>query len=594
MSAPISYTIQIPNPKNHLVEVTMTVPVEAQGESALEVSLPSWSPGSYLMREYAKRVQQFEARAQGAPLATRKITKGTWWVPIADGVSEVEVRYRVYAHELSVRHCHVDASHAFLHGPALLMYVEGRKEAPCVLTAEAPRDDWTLFTTLPRAPEDEGQPHRGFFRADDYDHLVDCPIEMGPHTSYTFEALGVPHTIVCWGANRAPIERMLEEFPKFIEASAEMFGGALPYSEYLFIALHADKGYGGLEHRDSTALLYPGDAYITEDDGYENFLTLSSHEHFHVWNIKRIRPAALGPFPYTQEAYTRALWVVEGCTSYYQNVVVRRADLITPERFLELLGKRYGKLMQIPGRLVHPLEESSFDAWIKLYRPDESTVNTTVSYYLKGELAAALLDLTIRDRTDGARSLDHLMQLLWARYREDGAGYDESQLQAWAEQIAGGSLQEFFDRTMRGTDELDLNAALQPFGLQVEPHDHTPGQAWLGLKHSASGDRVMVDHVLTDSPAERAGVNPGDELVALGHQRVARDTLSNLLKVRAPGDSDPLHVFRRGQLLELELTLGEQPVQEYAITPLDNPTERQLTLRRGWLNGDLGEAPGDS
>ncbi|MEL6181954.1 MAG: PDZ domain-containing protein, partial [Myxococcota bacterium] len=554
MSSLIAYTLQLPNPNNHLVEIAITFPIRGDG-TALEVSLPSWSPGSYLMREYARRVQEFQAfDAQDRPLTARKIAKGTWSIPVTEGQQQVRVQYRVYAHELSVRHCHVDTSHAFLHGPALFMYAEGRKEEPCRLTVQAPHDDWTLFTTLPRAAEDEGQPHRGVFQADDYDHLVDCPIEMGPHTAHHFEALGVPHTIVCWGSNRAPIARMLEEFPAFIAASAAMFGGTLPYDRYLFIVLHADTGYGGLEHRDSTALLYPGDGYVTEDHGYENMLTLASHEHFHVWNVKRIRPAQLGPFNYTEETYTRALWVIEGFTSYYQNIVVRRAGLITPERFLELLGERYGKLMQIPGRHVHPLEEASFDAWIKLYRPDESSSNTTVSYYLKGELVAALLDVTIRARTNGVRSLDDLMRLLWAHFEEDGSGYPEEQLQQYTEQIAGSDLSDFFEGMVRGTAPLDMNGALEPLGLKVIPKDHTPNIPWLGFKQGTEGDLIKVEAVFTDSPAERAGINPGDTLVALGGQRATRTTFTSLMKARTPGDTERVHLFRRGQLLDVTLT----------------------------------------
>jgi len=586
VSAPIAITLDITpdDLRAHLITITICVP--AVDADRLDAMMPTWTPGSYLMREYGRFVQDFSAAdANGAPLAWRKTEKHRWTVdvPASARGDEIELRYRIYGHDLSVRAVHADTGHVFVNGPSAFMLIEGRHDAPHTLTVHAP-EDWRIFTALDRA-EGEGTPvGTATFEAPDYTLLVDCPLEIGPHAEHVFEAAGVPHRLVFWGDHRAPIDRLLVDLPKIIEAAASLFGG-LPYARYLIVVLGAESGRGGLEHLSSTILQFPVRGYNTAK-AYEDFLALVAHEHFHVWNVKRIRPAVLGPFDYGAEAYTGALWLSEGITCYYENLILTRAGLMTPERALELLAERWASLLATPGRLVQSVQASSFDAWIKLYRPHESNVNTTVSYYLKGELVGALLDLELRRRTAGQHTLHDVMLRLWSHYTETGAGFDEAGLQGLMEQTVGLDLSDFFNRFIRGTDELPLAETLAAFGLRLQPEapaPDKPAKLWLGVTTGAPGDRVVLETVKTGSPGELAGLCPQDELVAIDRFRVTSASLDKLLDDYRVGDTVEVHLFRRGQLMTVTATLGQAPPDKWKITPIPDVSEDAVALRTTWI-----------
>ena len=394
MAAPLHYTVSAPPPFTHHFHVTLTVP---DAPPTLRLAFPRWTPGSYLLREHGRQAENIRLKEGGA---LTKVSPHVWEVKSQGG--SVTLEYRVYAHELTVRTAHLDDTHGFFNGVNLFLVPEGGELRRCTLEITPP-PGWKISTTLP-------QKGATTFEADDFHHLVDCPVEMGTQRVLPFTVRDIPHELILWNHGNEDEKRLLEDLPKLVEQNARVFGG-LPYKKYLFITHLTDTGRGGLEHRDSTALLFPRFGF--KDKDYEDFLTLSCHEHFHTWNVKRIKPRAFSPYDYSRENPTRMLWAMEGFTSYYDNFNTRRAGLITADRYLTVLGELITTLLQTPGRKLHTLEESSYDAWIKYYRQDEHSVNSTVSYYLKGELVGVCLDLTLRHLTDGKKSLDDVMRLLW-------------------------------------------------------------------------------------------------------------------------------------------------------------------------------------
>lgn len=595
----ITYTIAMPEPHTHLYEVR----VEASGLSGdtTDFVLPTWTPGSYMVREYARHVQEFGAEAEGAPLAWRKVDKQTWRIE-ADGAERITVHYKVYAYELTVRTSHLDASHGYFNGATVFMYVPGRTGEPLALRVEAP-EGWRVTTGLePLRTEEQGlraesdaagiddsvlSPQSpALFVAQDYDELVDCPVECGAHRLLTFEVDGIEHRIAIWGRGNEDEERLVADTKRIVETQRDMFGG-LPYRHYTFI-LHLADGRGGLEHRNSvTNLLNRWDFKTAR--GYESFLGLQSHEFFHVWNVKRIRAEPLGPFDYTRENYTRQLWAMEGVTSYYTNLLLVRAGLMTPARYLETVADSIVSLQSLPGRALQSLEESSFDAWIKFYRPDENSSNTGISYYQKGSLVALLLDMEIRARTGGERSLDDVLRYLYETYPIDGPGIPEDGgYREAVERVAGGDFGPFFARYIAGTDELDYDAALAHAGVALrwahkEPRPDGQPPAWLGVATRTENGRLRVASLRSNGPAYAAGVSAGDEVVALDGWRVDDGRLSARVGERSPGDSLTLSVFRRDELLHIPVTLAAAPFDKLTLARVAKPSAPQERVYRDWL-----------
>jgi predicted metalloprotease with PDZ domain len=585
-----AYTFRIPEPEARRIEVDLQV--ESRGSPALDVRLPVWTPGSYLVREHQRHVDGLRAQGEGGDLPVEKVDKHTWRVR-TQGARAVRISYRLHCFELTVRTNHVDASHAFLNPSAAAAFVVGREAEACSVRLQLPAG-WKTWVALPSGD--------GLFRAHDYDELADSPFECGPETSHAahaFTAQGVEHELVVWGRGDFDPRRVIPDLVKVIDAEAAIFGG-LPYADrYLFILHLNDKGRGGLEHRRSCALVVPRFSFV-QKSAYEDFLLLAAHEFFHLWNVKRLRPTAFTPYDWTRENHTRLLWAMEGLTSTYEVLALRRAGLITPQRFLEIWAERITQLLRTPGRLRTSLAQASFDAWIKHYRPDESTANTTVSYYLKGSVVGFLLDLTLRRRTSGAGSLDDLVRALFEKHGR-APGLPEDGVERAAVELASDpSLHEWFRRAVHSTEELPLEEALAGVGLKAviapaasaddkggaegdpakAPETETRSRPWLGATLKEKGGALEVASVAEGSPAQAGGLASGDELVAVDG---FRGDLKQRLSRAQPGQAARLSLFRMDELLEVPVRFAAAPRDTVTIVPAPEATPEQAAARERWL-----------
>ncbi len=591
-----AYVLKITEPEARRAEISLEA--DTRGAASMEARLPVWTPGSYLVREHQRHVDGLRAVDQdGRPLPVEKVDKHTWRVASA-GARRVRVTYRLGCFELTVRTNHVDPTHAFLNPAAACAFFVGREGEPCAVRTEAPAE-WQTWMALPQ--------RGGAFHAEDYDELADSPFEMGPLTSHavhSFAVQGVPHELVVWGRGDFDGRRVVPDVAKIGEALAAVFGG-LPFKDRYLLLVHLnDKGRGGLEHRRSAALLVPRFAFV-QKSAYEDFLLLVAHEYFHLWNVKRVRPAAFTPYDWTRENHTRLLWAMEGLTSTYEVLALRRAGLITPQRFLEIWGERLTTLQRTPGRLRTPLAQASYDAWIKHYRPDESTANTTVSYYLKGSVVGFLLDLELRRRSGGKRSLDDLVRLLFERHGRPPGLPEEGVEKAALDLVPG--LEGWFDRALRSADELDVDAALGGVGLRPvvrpasgpedkggaeqsakEPPQNGAARSWFGAQAKERGGVLEVQSVVEGSPAQQAGIGAADEIVALDGFRT--DLKQRLGRV-APGQQVRLTVFRMDELLDVPVQLAPAPRDTVVLTPDPRASDQQTRLRTSWLGSSWPDQP---
>jgi predicted metalloprotease with PDZ domain len=571
MTLSIVHRLAIPAPQNHFVEVEAVLAGEFPAE--LVLFMPVWAPGSYLVREYARHVERLSVEA---PAQVTKIRKNAWRVE-PRGAARVVVRYRVYANELTVRTSHVDETHAFLVGAGIFLGIEGHLDAGARVELEAP-PAWRVATSL-KAVE-------GGFEARDFDTLVDSPIALGTHREERFTVLGVPHRYSIWPADGVP-ERKLSQLVKdtatLLEKEASLFGGAFPYDAYELLLHISPRARGGLEHRASAALI-AAPASFTSRAGYLDVLSLVAHEVFHAWNVKRIRPAGLTPYRYEEECYTRLLWWFEGATSYYDWRVLALAGVCTVEEYLDHLAGELAYLDGTPGRLVQALEETSFDAWIKLYRPDENSTNSTVSYYRKGEVVCALLDLEMRARTSGRVTLDHVLAHLWTEYGARERPVPEDGMQAIFEHVAGVPLGDLFDAWIRSAAELDPTASLARVGLTLERSSRAEAPACsLGVRVRTEGGRGIVASVTRDSAAARAGIDAGDELLGVGGARVDGANVEATLRGRAAGDAVEVLVARDGRLLTRRATLDPARLDVVKLVASREALPAARTAFRAWL-----------
>jgi predicted metalloprotease with PDZ domain len=594
----ISFTVAMSRPHTHLFEVDVAIKRAASGPQEERLVMPVWTPGSYMVREFARNVQDFAATdAAGGALKWEKTNKDTWRI-VTNGAATWHARYRVYANELSVRTSELNSSHAFWNNANILMYLEGFLKSPSTVRVIAP-DVWKVATGLPAVL---GQ--KNTFRAENFDVLYDSPFEVSNFKTLIFNVKGVAHRIVIDGEGNYDPERMRRDVQKIVETQVELMGGEVPYRDYTFILHLRDNAGGGLEHLNSTALGYPRFGFHVERGDratsaapnateslpreYRGFLSLVSHEFFHLWNVKRIRPDALGPFDYTQENYTKNLWVAEGITDYYADLALRRAGLISENEFLSAWARSIQSLQSTPGRLVQSVEESSFDSWIKFYRQDENSVNSQISYYDKGAILGLLLDLEIRKRSNGAKSLDDVMRYLYAEFYKKDRNYAPLDFQKACELMAGSSLEDFSKRFVRGTEELDYNAAFEAAGLRLETNGPPGGNAvsdrlFFGADVAQEDDRLLVRRVYAGSPAYEQGLNAGDQIVAVDNMRVTSTSFNARLAEKKPGDIANLTIFRFDDLSTLLIKLGARHEGTYRIVPLPNATPAQKRIYQDWL-----------
>ena len=572
MTPPIRYRIVAANPRAHLFNVTLTVTEPAP--AGCRVSLPAWIPGSYMIREFARHIVQIKARNGRSPVKLTKIDKHTWQATPCNGTLTFE--YEVYAWDLSVRAAHLDETHGFFNGTSVFLSVQGREaarhEVEIVRPAGRAFTAWRVATSLSRALATPPQAF-GHYQANSYDELIDHPVEMGSFTLAGFSACGVRHQVAITGRHDCDTARLTADLKRVCEAQIRLFHGVraglpnklqdVPFKRYLFMVLAVGDGYGGLEHRASTALIcsrndlpYAGMQGTTE--GYRTFLGLCSHEYFHAWNVKRIRPAAFTPYDLRQENYTRLLWAFEGITSYYDDLMLLRAGLITLQEYLDTLARTIRNVLRGSGRLKQSVAESSFDAWVKFYRQDENAPNAIVSYYAKGALVALCLDLLLRQGTRGAKSLDDVMRLLWRDYGARNLGVPEDGIEQAVYATGGAALKPrlaaFFRAAVQGTRDLPLAVLLGAAGFKLSiDAGRAPS---LGARTATAPDGLRLTHVLDGGGAQAGGLSAGDVVVAIDGIKVSADSLDKNLGRKPLGAMVQVHAFRRDELIHRAIRLG--------------------------------------
>ncbi|MCL2626428.1 MAG: M61 family peptidase [Cystobacterineae bacterium] len=565
-----------PRPKAQLFDVCMCLP-PSQAPSCL-LRFPIWTPGSYLLREHARHLQDFYVETlQQQPLPFQRLTKNRWLVHHQG--QPFRLRYSIWAAELSVRTNHLDDSHGFFNGAAMFFFTEETRPLPHHLHLHCP-PGWLSACALPLLDEN--------YVAPNFDALVDTPVEMGPHAQpFRFFVQNTPHEVVWWGQRPDDMQALLHGLEALCTTQAQFFG-KLPFARYLFIVHAPEKGHGGLEHRASCTLLF-GQENFSRENGREAFFNLASHEYFHLWNAKQIGAPNLQIPDYEGECYTPMLWALEGATCYYEKLLNFRAGLLSEARLLHLWAETLSELASTPGRLKMPLEEASLLAWTHHYRPHANSRNTGISYYVKGEAVCLLLDILIRQLTDNQRSLDDVFRLLWQRVQQ-GETLAERAFETAATQVACAPLEAFFNQALRSTEELDLSP-LQYVGVEVLRK--TPGAApgappspraprlYLGLHMEGN----YVSYVEAQGPAYAAGIHPGDEVVAIEGQKYNPHTLPALLE-RSPIHT-PLSLlfFRQGSLRQTPIAPRPPPEDICLLRRIQNPSPSQQHAFQAWLKG---------
>lgn len=569
----LEYTIRMEEPQTHYFTVEMTV--TDLKKRFLDFKMATWTPGSYLIREYARHVEGFQASSNGKPLDAEKINKNTWRV-YTKNTGKVEVTYKVYAYDLTVRTSFLDLSHGYINGASMFMYLDQRLDLPSTLTVK-PFEAWEEISTgLKPVGNDKWVLH-----VPNFDILADSPIEIGNQEIFTFQAAGIPHEVALYGNPIYDQERLKADMIKIIEAATAVVGEH-PCQEYTFI-IHCAPGIGGgLEHLNSTTL-QTSPFFFTSERSYNGFLSLVAHEYFHLWNVKRIRPKALGPFDYENENYTSLLWVSEGLTSYYDDYLLRRAGIFMPEQYLDIVARNITAIENQPGNRIQSVAESSFDAWIKAYRPNENSANSTISYYSRGAVIGTMLDLEIMAATQGRQSLDGVFQYLWTEYyQKKKRGFTDEEFKKAVEKVAGHQMDDFFRQNIYGTQPIDYNRFFGYAGLKLVNTNEGRTETFLGANVSFAGGRLIVTSVRRDSPAWEDGINVNDEIIALNGYRTGSN-LDQLLPLYQPGDQVKITVARAGRLLDLDVTLANSPLVNYNLERLPNLTPEQTVVWEKWL-----------
>lgn len=577
------YQILPIDPHAHLFEVILTI--EKPSGSELELYLPNWIPGSYMIRDFAKHIQWLKAESAGKPLPVRKLDKARWLVENTEqGAGQVEVRYQVYAWDLSVRGAHLDQTHGFFNGTSVFLAVKGEEESQCKVNIERPRGqaykNWRVATGLKPAGDTQ-EFGFGWYLADNYDELIDCPVEMSDFRLISFEACGVPHHMALTGRHQVDETRLKNDLIKICEHHIRFFGEPAPVDRYIFMTYVLGKGFGGLEHRNSTALHcsredlpLPCDDPEKVKDSYQTFLDLCSHEYFHTWNVKRIKPAEFLPYDTQQESHTELLWAFEGFTSYYDNLALVQTGIIPIKQYLLSIAKTITTVQRARGRLIQSVTDSSFDAWTKFYKQDENAPNAVVSYYSKGALIALCMDLLIRKLTNNQKSLRDVMLRLWQDFGQPQIGVERDSIQKITLEVCGGErqteLEQFFQLALYSTDELPLAELLKTVDMELvfQPRNdrndkgqvkdempHNKPKPSLGIDYQTANLGITVKSVYWDSAACEAGISAGDQLISMNDLRIDNDEFTKRLAECEIGETVIIRGFRRDELMRFEVTL---------------------------------------
>ncbi|MEN8213324.1 MAG: PDZ domain-containing protein [Pseudomonadota bacterium] len=599
------YLVSIPDPATREIHVRLTA---NSGTEGLTLRMPAWIPGSYMIRDFSRNIVEMRASgAEGQQLPIVKIDKQSWHIALAD--EQIRVDYVIYANDLSVRSAYVDNTRVFFNGTSLFLSVDGYQDACHQVTLQRPDAEtcanWQVATAMPVVDVDKSG--FGRYEAEDYQHLIDCPVEIGDLATAEFDVQGIQHRIAIYGRQQCDFERLCKDLGKICSCHAELFG-ELPLQHYLFLVTAVGEGYGGLEHRDSTSLICARDdlpvAHEKEmTDDYRRFLGLCSHEYFHLWNVKRIQPLKLKESRLEREAHTTLLWAFEGITSYYDDLALLRSGIIPLKSWLELIAQTVTRVMRTRGRLRQSVADSSFDAWTKFYKQDENAANAIVSYYAKGALIAFGLDMTLRQRSDDRVTLDDLMRLLWRRHGKTGIGVAEDDVCHLAEELLGESLAAFFDSYVDGVDELPLDEWFAQIGIgyRLRPaaeskdtgkvYDSKPDAAnavpVLGgrtAKHQAGVELLSV----TDGGAARkSGLIAGDVIIALDGLKVTPLSLEKRIARLPLHAAVTLHAFRRDELMEFSYVSQLAAPDTCDLWLIDDSPDSSSQRRRlKWLTQD--------
>lgn len=595
---PLQYTVSFEDAASHYLRVRMVVPVPAAGK--VDLMMPVWTPGSYLIREYARHIDEISAtRPDGQSVPIEKTLKNRWQI-VSDPGSEVAVSYRLYCRELSVRSNWVDHDMAVLNGAATFLTIADAGKLAHRIRFELP-DRWhRSITALPAV---DGLEHT--YLAESLDELIDSPVLCGNPVVEDFSVGGVPHAIANIGDSSLWDTAKASSDVQRIVAQQQEFWGLTPYSTYKFLNVIAETG-GGLEHDNSTLIMTSRWSF-RDDEKYQDWLSLVSHEFFHTWNVRRLRPAGLAHYNYETENNTRSLWISEGLTSYYEDLILVRAGLIKRPDYLKRLSKNIEKLQTSPGRNHQSLAESSFDSWIKFYRPDENASNSRISYYVKGCVVGFLLDGRLREVTGGNRSLDDVMRLLYQRHAGE-SGFTDADFVAVVNEIAGADQSAWLAQHVETTSELDYKPALDWFGLQfpsadaatekksddpdsaedAAKKDSKKPKAWLGIQASESGGSLTISGVTHGSPAQNAGLNVGDELMAFNQYRASGSTWQTQLTQLGVGQTIKVLISRRGEVRTLDVTIAAEPKEKWTLKAVSKPSDEQKLRITSWLGAEVG------
>lgn len=546
----IHHKLSMPEPQTHYFHVE--VELINFSEDELVLSLPTWTPGSYLIREYSKHLNLVRAKdGNGKILPVVKVAKNKWSIDKKDA-QKVTVNYEVYAFDLTVRTSFLDLTHGYLNGTNVFMYPEGHKELGGRLTVTPYVGFKKIATALPKQGDGVAGDGSTTYTFRDYDHLADSPIEIGNHETFSFKAAGVNHEVAMYGTGNYDVERLKTDMAKIVESATAIFGEN-PNENYLFIIHNTKRGGGGLEHLESTTLNV--NRWTYEGPDYLKFLSLVAHEYFHLWNVKRIRARALGPFDYDKENHTDLMWVMEGFTSYYDELILKRAGLYSQDQYLNRVKSTLNYVEGSMGNKVQPVAHASYDAWIKAYRPDENSSNTTISYYSKGHLIAAVFDAMIIKQYKGKKCMDDFLQILYNKYyKELDRGFTAEEFQMELETFLKADLDSFFKDHVYGTKTIDYGKYFKPIGLNITKNNDA--RIAFGVNTADENGKLIVKSVTAGSEAEKAGVSPNDEIIFFNGFRVSQASFSDYLSGLNVGSEFVLITSRDDLLMVIEAQMG--------------------------------------
>jgi predicted metalloprotease with PDZ domain len=616
---PIQYNVHLFDAARHLLLITMKVEASENEflPESLSLALPAWIPGSYMVRDFARNVTEITAldlsKRRPSPLKLQKTDKHSWLLSLEQKSKAVSVSMLVYAWDLSVRGAHFDQTHCFFNGTSVFLRVRGFEDTSQTVQLHTNLPElkgWRIATSMAHSsgllkkPLELTDASKTHFLAANYDELIDHPFEIGSFQHSSFKAGDALHHVAITGNVKFDSDRLCADLKNICDAQIQFFEPSSkkpPYKDYWFLVMAVGDGYGGLEHRASTALIcsrndlpFEGMPSLNKDlvggavhEGYQTFLGLASHEFFHTWNVKRIRPKTFAPYELDKEHYTRLLWIFEGFTSYYDDLFLVRTGLIDEKTYLKTLAKTLSGVQKTPGRLRQSVADSSFDAWTRYYKQDENSVNAIVSYYTKGSLVALALDLTIRARTagkkGGAKSLDDVMQLMWQNYKL-GRLVDENDFVTLVEEATGVDVFLEVQRWAYGTEDIAWQPILSELGLELHWSSASDDVVWLGAKLlSAGGAGLTVQNAVGHGPLAQAGISAGDTLVAINGVKASDSSLRALQQRAKPKEIVQVHAFRRDELMAFNVQLAEPPMQDAEIKALTKRNKQQHNLYVSWL-----------